>query len=200
LLLERLSPGTMLSTLENDEQATTIAVTVMQQLWRPVPTQHSFPSTAKWAAGLQRLRVQFDGGYGPFPPQLVETAEALFADLFASQDTTCLLHGDLHHYNILRAEREPWLAIDPKGVTGEPAYEVGALLRNPWPGLLEGTDPERVLSRRVDQLAEELSLDRQRLLMWGTAQAVLSAWWNYEDFQGGYEWALECARILLHLL
>ena len=200
LLLERLTPGAMLSTLENDEQATTIAAAVMQQLWRPVPAQHSFPTINQWASGLKRLRKTFNGGSGPFPESLVKTAEELFVELLETMENHVLLHGDLHHFNILRAERVPWLAIDPKGVTGEPACEVGPLLRNPWPGLLEQPDPKRVLSRRVDQLAEELSLDRQRLLMWGTAQAVLSAWWNYEDFQGGYEWALECARILNCLL
>ena len=73
-----------------------------------------------------------------------------------------VLHGDLHHFNILAAERQPWLAIDPKGVVGEPVYETGALLRNPWPDLLSLPDPGRILARRVDQLAEELGFDRAR--------------------------------------
>jgi len=181
LLLERLSPGTMLSSLDDDDQATSIAAAVMQQLWRPLPAEHAFPSTAKWADGLKRLRANFDGGCGPFPPTLVETAEALFTDLFASMNSPVLLHGDLHHFNILRAERAPWLAIDPKGVTGEPAYDVGALLRNPAPSLLQQPDPARILARRVDLLSEQLGFDRTRILMWGTAQAVLSAWSNFED-------------------
>ena len=196
LLLERLAPGTPLSSLTDDEQATSIAARVMRQLWRPVPPEHSFPTVAKWAGGLKRLREHFAGGCGPFPSRLVELAEALFAELIGSMAEPVLLHGDLHHENILTAERQPWLALDPKGLIGEPAYEVGALLRNPRPQLLAEPQPRSVLTRRVDQLAEELELDRERLLGWGLAQAVLSAWWSYEDHGHGWEWGIACAEIM----
>jgi streptomycin 6-kinase len=89
-----------------------------------------------------------------------------------------VLHGDLHHDNILSAEAD-WLAIDPKGVIGEPAYEVGALLRNP--GDLPLEQPIAFTLRRVDQLAERLSLNRDRLLAWADAQLVLSCVWLVED-------------------
>jgi streptomycin 6-kinase len=148
---------------------------------------------------MKRLRERFDGGCGPFPPMLVETAEALFAELIESMDEAVLLHGDLHHENILSAERQPWLALDPKGLVGEPAYEVGALLRNPWPRLLDEPDPGRILDRRLDQLAEELGFDRGRLLGWGLAQAVLSAWWSFESHGHGWEFAIGCAELLAAL-
>jgi streptomycin 6-kinase len=118
----------------------------------------------------------------------------LFTDLLASSQEPILLHGDLHHGNILSAERERWLALDPKGIVGEAAYEVGALLRNPMPQLLKDLHPGRILARRVDQLAEELGFDRERLLSWGIAQAVLSAWWSYEDHGHGWEPAIACAE------
>lgn len=200
LVLERLKPGTMLVSLEDDEQATSIAAQVMRQLWRPAPPEpHPFPTIAKWAAGLGRLRPQFDGGTGPFPAQLVEQAEALFTELLASQAEPVLLHGDLHHYNILTAERHPWLAIDPKGVVGEPAYEIGAWLRNPF-DLLDRPQPARILARRVDQLAEVLELDRARLAGWGMAQAVLSGWWNFEERGHAWERVMVIARHLADLL
>jgi len=107
-----------------------------------------------------------------------------------------LLHGDLHHDNILAAERQPWLAIDPKGLVGEPEYEVGALLRNPMPGLLAIPHPERVLARRLDILAESLGFDRDRLRAWGLAQAVLAAWWSIEDHGQGWETWIACAALL----
>ena len=110
-----------------------------------------------------------------------------------------LLHGDLHHDNILSAERQPWLAIDPKGIVGEPAYEVGALLRNPWSVLLDMPQPGRILARRVDQLAEELGFDRARIVGWGIAQAVLSAWWCLEDHYPGWEFSIGCAELLAEL-
>lgn len=200
LLLERIRPGAMLVTIEDDETATHIAAGVMQELWRPPPEEHAFRSVADWAAGLQRLRDEFDGGAGPFPPGLVSLAEGLFVELLASMDAPVVLHGDLHHYNILAAERRPWLAIDPKGITGEPAYEVGAWLRNPVPQIAGWPDLERVLEHRVAVLAEVLGFERQRLLAWGTAQAVLSAWWSYED-EGIYQESMvACARCLANLL
>ena len=196
LLLERLKPGTPLSSLVDDEQATSIAVCVMQQLWRPVPSDHAFPTVAEWAAGLKRMREHFGGGCGPFPGHLVETAERLFSQLIGSMDEPVALHGDLHHGNILAAERQPWLALDPKGLVGEPAYDVGALLRNPMPGLLTRSQPDRILARRLDQLAEELGFERGRVLGWGLAQAVLAAWWSYEDHARGWESWIACGELL----
>ena len=196
LLLERLKPGTPLSDLNDDAKATSIAARLMCQLWRPAPEGHLFPSVADWASGLGKLRQRFDGTTGPLPRRLVEEAESRFAELISSMGAPVLLHGDLHHGNILSAERQPWLAIDPKGVVGEPAYEVGALLRNIAPQLALELQPGRILARRVYQLAEELRFDRERLRSWALAQAVLSAWWSLEDHGRGWEWAISCAELL----
>ena len=70
MLLERLKPGMLLSSLTDDDQATSIAVQVMRQLWRPPPTEHPFPTVSKWALGLERLRERFGGTTGPFPAPL----------------------------------------------------------------------------------------------------------------------------------
>lgn len=196
MLLEALQPGTPLSSVEDDEAATSIAASVMRQFWRPVPPEHPFPTVADWGRGFSRLREHYEGGHGPFPPRLLEQAETLFAELSASMAEPVLLHGDLHHENILAAERQPWLAIDPKGLIGEPAYETGALLRNPLPALLQRPQPARILARRVDQLAEELGLDRARVRGWGLAQAVLSAWWSVEDHGRIGSSTIICAELL----
>jgi streptomycin 6-kinase len=191
LLLERLQPGTPLLAMADDERATRVAARVMRRLWRAVPPEHPFPTVTRWAAGLDRLRARFHGSTGPLPQVLVEQAEGLFVDLLGSMAEPVLLHGDLHHENILSAQREPWLAIDPKGVVGEPAYEVGALLRNVAP-----RRPGSVIARRADLLAEELGFDRRRLLGWGLAQAVLAAWWCIEDQMQGWEGFVRCAEIM----
>ena len=196
LLLERLKPGASLLTITDDEQATRIAAQVMRQLWKPAPEKHSFPTIAKWAKGFGRLRKQFDGGTGPFPAHLVNAAERIYAEFIASSAEPVLLHGDLHHENILSAGRQPWLALDPKGVVGEPAYEVGAWLRNPMPQLLSATNPGHILAHRVDQFAEEFGFDRERIIGWGMAQAVLSAWWSFEDEGRGWEPAIACAELM----
>jgi streptomycin 6-kinase len=199
LLLERLLPGAPLLDLADDAAATAIAADVMRALWRPPPAQHSFRSVGSWAAGLGKLRAQFDGGTGPLPAALVARAEALFADLLGSMAAPVLLHGDLHHENILRAERAPWLALDPKGVTGEPAYEIGAFLRNPIERVLRAPDPARLTARRIAQFADLLALDAARIRDWALAQAVLSAWWSVEDHGHGWEPAIAFAEVLADL-
>jgi streptomycin 6-kinase len=200
MLLERLDPGVPLITVEDDDQATLIFAQVARQLWQSAPSVHNFNTVHDWAKGMGRLRTHFDGGTGPFPKRLVETAESLYTDLLASQAGQVLLHGDLHHWNILSSQRQPWLAIDPKGIVGEPAYEVGAWMRNPVGRLLSRPDLPRLFARRVDILAAELALDRQRIIAWSLAQAVLSAWWSIDDHGLGWEEAIEVAEILSGLM
>ncbi len=195
MLLERLEPGAALDSLEDDEEATSIAAGVMKEMWRPVAPSHPFPTVHEWTRGLARLRERFDGGAGPMPAALVEEAESLFEDLIPSQDEPVLLHGDLHHGNVLTARRSPWLAIDPKGVVGEPAFDMGALLHNPVE-LLEKPNPGKTLERRIHILSEELGLDRERVRGWGISQAVLSAYWGLEDHGEVWKESLVFARLL----
>ena len=199
MLLERLQPGRPLTDLGDDEEATSAAAGVMKKLWRPAPPDHAFPTVSDWSRGFERLRRRFDGGTGPMPGKLVEEAESLFAELLASEEDTFLLHGDLHQENILSAGRGPWLAIDPKGIVGEAAYDTAALLHNPV-GALDAPDPKRLLDRRLDVLSGELGLDRARVRAWGLAQAVLAAYWGLED--GGRVWdeALAFARLLAEIV
>jgi streptomycin 6-kinase len=196
LLLEQLLPGTPLSSVLDDEEATTIAASLMRELWRPAPADHTFPSVEDWARGLVKLRQQFDGGTGPLPTGLVERAEGLFSELLPSQANRVVLHGDLHHENILRAQRRPWLAIDPKGVLGEPCYETGALLRNTWGELASRAARPEVQARRIAILSDVLGLDRERIRSWAVAQAVLSAWWCVEDGDPGWANVIACAEAL----
>ena len=195
MLLERLEPGAPLTSVRDDEEATSIVAGVLKQLWRPVPPDHPFPTVSEWARGMERLRSGFGGGTGPLPSPLVERAEALFAELLPSQAEPVLLHGDLHHFNVLAAQRQPWLAVDPTGVVGEVAYDTGAFLRNPEQ-LLNTPHPGQVLDRRVDLLAEELDLDRSRVRGWAISQAVLAAYWGWEDSGRVWEGALTFAELL----
>ena len=195
MLLERLEPGVPLTSVRDDEQATSIAAGVLKQLWRPVPSDHPFPTVSEWARGMERLRSNFGGGTGPLPSPLVERAEALFAELIPSQSELVVLHGDLHHFNVLAAQRKPWLAVDPKGVVGEPAYDTGAFLHNPTE-LLNMPHPGQVLERRIELLAEELDLDRSRVRGWAISQAVLAAYWGWEDSGHVWEEALAFAELL----
>ena len=178
IVLEHIKPGLTLSLVEDDQAAASIAADVMRRLWQPAPVDHSLPTIADRAAGLSKLRGRFGGRTGPIPTGLVERAEALFSELIASMGERVLLHGDLHHYNILSAEREPWLAIDPNGVDGEREFELWQFLRN---RIESSQNPEKALPRLLDQFVDELRLDRERMVGWGMAQSVLSLWWSIED-------------------
>ncbi len=197
MLLEQIEPGTPLTAVEDDEGAIRAAAGVMRRSWRPIAEPHGFPTIARWALGLEEHRKRY-GGSGRIPPRLFEQAEALYRELGASMGKPALLHGDLHHDNILTATREPWLGIDPKGLVGEPAYETGALLRNPIEQLLLLPDVRPLLARRIAQLSDELGIPRERIHGWGLAQAVLSACWSLEDGQdnGWAAFSIGCAEAL----
>jgi streptomycin 6-kinase len=128
----------------------------MQALWRAAPAEHGFDTVTEWGEGLEGRPA------------------AVYGELCDSMSGPVVLHGDLHHDNVLWSEERGWLAIDPKGVVGEREYEYGALLRNPVPVLVE----PRTLARRADQLAEALELDRTRIAAWAWAQAHLAAVWS----------------------
>ncbi len=193
-LLERLLPGEMLVTLADDDRATRIAAELMLGLWRPAPSDPSLIRLSDWFKGLDNLRRHFDGATGPLPASLVERAEAASRAFFAETYAPMLIHGDLHHFNILSSDRT-WLAIDPKGVIGPSAYEVGPFLMNPW--CVSGLEPDTAgrLQRRLLILSEILGQEVPRLREWGIAYAVLSAWWSLSV---GEDWrpVIECARLL----
>ncbi|MBI5839889.1 MAG: phosphotransferase [Chloroflexi bacterium] len=193
-LLERLRPGEMLTTIEDDERATHIAADVMLRLWREVPDNLPFIKLTEWFDGLKKLRPAFNGGTGPFPEKLVERVDETLPRLYAESSPPCLIHGDFHHFNVLSSERG-WIAIDPKGVIGHPEYEVGPLLINPWGSFLNGTNPKVQTERRISILSERLGFPRQRLLEWGLCHAVLSAWWDMQPDGTGGEYSLHCAEI-----
>lgn len=225
MLLECLTPGVMLSTLEDDEEATHIAVEVMQKIWRSMESgsslappvnclanqagvlpnaqqqavglQNSFIQLTDWFDGLKRLRAMFHGGTGPLDERLVDRVERAVQDFFGENHKPVLMHGDFHHFNILSSERG-WLIIDPKGVIGPAGYEVGPFLMNPWGDLTGGTDYRGITRRRIDILHERLGFERERIREWGVAHAVLSAWWGIED-NTGWEYSLAFAEMLADL-
>lgn len=192
-LLERVSPGTLLIDLPDDAAATRIAAGIMRHLASHGPSAHPFPTVADWAQALPQLRARHGGTTGALDPRMFARAEALFAELIPTQAPQILLHGDLHHWNILSAGADRWAAIDPHGVVAEPAFEIATWMRNfhnagaPMPqdastmvSLPRQPDARRVLARRLDIFTDALGIDRERLRLWSVANAVLSASWSDE--------------------
>src|SRR5207249_5484062 len=98
---------------------------------------------------------------------LMERAVGAVQELVPTQAELVVVHQDFHGGNVLRAEREPWLAIDPKPLVGERAFDVASLLRDRREELTLDPAPDRRIRRRLDQLTAELSVDRERLRGWG---------------------------------
>ncbi|GEC90642.1 aminoglycoside phosphotransferase family protein [Brevibacillus brevis] len=182
MLLERIMPGETLDKLSSEDDRIECLADVIKRMHTPVSRAGklaaTFPTIADWAVGLEKIHPYFQGGTGPIPEQMVEQAMRWYKKLLSTQKEQCLLHGDLHHENILRAEREPWLAIDPKGLIGETEYEVIPFLLNHLPEV----GVEEVMKQRVDGLTKALSLQKERVLAWAYCHSVLSAWWFIEDF------------------
>ncbi len=196
LVLERAIPGDPICEREGEESSTAMAATIMTRLWQEPPAKAIFPSLADWYQGFERLRARFCGTTGPFPAAMVERAEQQSSELLSSSQGKVVLHGDLHHLNILAATREPWLVIDPKGVIGDRAFEPATFLLNQLPKGLTDTEIVRLVGRRVSIFSEILSVPRERIIGWVCSFAVLSAWWSYEDSTDGWEEGIAVAEML----
>lgn len=187
MLLEQCTPGETLATIKCDDQATQVATEVMQKLWKSIgDKQTEFKHTRNWFEALEKAHT--------IPKKLIDAAIGISTDLFQSLGEEVLLHGDLHHDNILSAEREPWLVIDPKGIIGEREYEFGALLRKPHALMENCADKKSLIARRISIIREITGFDIQKIKGWAFAQAVLSAWWSTDDGVDGHELMLEIAE------
>jgi len=137
-----------------------------------IPNHHSFPHIKDWLSVFdEELKI---------PGQYLNKARQLRDHLLETSDKDCLLHGDLHHDNILQFSKD-WITIDPKGVIGESAYEVAAFIRNPIPQLLEHDRFLDMIHHRIRDLSEILGLSERRLIDWCFVQAVLAWAWALED-------------------
>ncbi|GIP19737.1 aminoglycoside phosphotransferase family protein [Paenibacillus sp. J22TS3] len=185
VLLEGANPGTPLSTIEDDERATDIFCKVFRRLHLPAPTGSLYPSIRQHFAAIERYRERFDDVNiaAPLPESWVENAEECLAYLITTTIENHLLHGDLHHDNILRQGEEQWVVIDPKGLIGDIHFDTIQYLLNYED---RGGDCEQVLRGRIAIMADRLGLDPRRIAMWGVARGVLEACWTIEN--GGTDW------------
>lgn len=184
-LLEGADPGTPLSSIEEDARATDIFCEVFRRLHLPAPAGSLFPSIKQHFAAIERYRERFDAmnAAAPLPESWVENAEECLAYLVSTTNENFLLHGDLHHDNILRHGEEQWAVIDPKGIIGDIHFDTIQYLLNYED---RDGDCEQVLRRRIAIMADSLGLDHRRISMWGVARGVLEACWTIED--GGTDW------------
>ncbi|MEV4621051.1 aminoglycoside phosphotransferase family protein [Asanoa sp. NPDC049573] len=187
LLLERCDPGLPLADSPTEaRQRLRAGCAVLRLLWegRAVESIERLAAvTADWADLAEERMARIRPGYDP---GLVAEGVRLLRQLPGSAPRTVLLHGDFNPGNILSGPDGGWLAIDPKPMVGDPAYD-------PWP-LLEQIDdpfahpdPAAVLRARVRLLADELSLSPERIVLWSVARRVETALWaaHHGNVPGG---------------
>ncbi len=176
LLLGQAMPGFSLKehSVSNITEAIKIYASVVEALANQSLATHSFPHMREWCKALDHIidpRIE---------SRLVTKAQQLRTDLLNLATQEYLCHGDLHCENILK-HHENWLAIDPKGVIAEKAFEAAAFdfisqseLKN------SATAQEKIFSRSA-QLANALNVQQERLLAWAFVRTTLAAQWFVED-------------------
>ncbi len=175
LLLERCAPGTALSACHDDVDPLAVLTGLLPRLWKPAAAP--FTSLKEEALGwASTLLADWDTVGQPCERRLVEAALHYISELSESQEESVLLHQDLHGDNVLAAEREAWLVIDPKPLVGERAFALAPIVRS----FEFGHSRDQVLNR-LNRLSADLNLDRERARGWTVAQTM--AW----SFDSGYE-------------
>jgi len=175
LLLEYVKPGYSLKQFfpDRDEESVLIASGVIHKLHLAAKEDFGgFPTIRDWLKSLDKPCEMFAEQLG--------RARMLRDELLETMGTSILLHGDLHHKNIL-AHGNEWKIIDPKGVVGELAYDVGCFIRNPLIDLPNHPDCIDILKNRIRAFSKNLSLDAQRITKWCYVQTMLSVVWAHED-------------------
>jgi len=190
MLLERLHPRD-LATIA-DEEACEVVADLYGRIHVPaLPQLRSVTSyVERWTADLAALPAD-----APIPRRMREQCISLARDLVADPASVgVIVHGDLHHHNVLAGDREPWLVIDPKPMSGDPHYEPAPMLWNRYEDLLGG-DLREGLRRRFHTIIDAAGLDEDRARDWVVVRMVLNASWDVIDGDPDEEWLTRCFTI-----
>lgn len=202
ILMQRVQPGTMLWKLGDNARETRIAAEVMRDLSVPVPKTHGLPTFRRWIERAFRLtRTEWDLEER-MPRDLLNRAEAAFEEIDRTKSGDVVLHGDLHHENILLDDERGWIAIDPKGVVGAPCLEVGRFLQNQIPSDFPMAQREKMLQDRVRILSDTLGYAPEVVAAGGLVDYVLSHCWSLEDAYLQDDWfkSFDTARALCGMM
>jgi streptomycin 6-kinase len=116
----------------------------------------------------------------PSEQRLVRSCASAVAELIGEPGER-LLHWDLHYDNVLAGQREPWLAIDPEPLAGDPGFDLLPALDSRWDAVVATGDVTRAVLYRFDLLTEALGLDRNRAIGWTLGRVLQNALWDIED-------------------
>lgn len=184
MMQRRVMPGTTLKAAIDagelsEREAVDIGASLMQRYWIEPPPDVPLIGLKSWFKALYAYRASYSNGGGPIPHRHVELAVRQADELLETPRDEVTLHGDLHHYNVLRDLEHGWTLIDPKGLVGERGYDIGTWLLNPIYFDRRPDVPE-MTEYRLNRFSELLGIERRRLWQWAMAHAVLSDCWNLE--------------------
>lgn len=196
LLMERVIPGKKLRDVSNDIERSRIRINLINDLPLAVSDTPGLPSFDEWIhrafRKFRRSSKQLSDEATQEFMSYIELAETLFAKLLHKHPETYLLHGDLHHENILLDEERGWLAIDPKGVVGPKVMECGRYLHNFIEDeITEIEDIEDASDLQIRQVLEErfaiftdmLDFDKIDIIAATFFDLVLSTSWSINSNQ-----------------
>lgn len=171
LLLEQCRPGTALAAAKSVDPIA-VLIGLLPRLWKPAgPPFKSLSAEAKeWSA---TLHSDWEAAGKPCERKLVDAAAEFIGQLASSQSENVLVHQDLHGDNIVAAERQPWLAIDPKPLLAEREFSLAPIVRS-----FEFGHSQTEVIKRLDRLSVGLSLDRERVRGWAIAQTMA---WSFDS-------------------
>jgi len=199
MLLERLRAERDLRCLPVDE-----ALEVVAGLYRrihipaPAPLRPLTDYIARWTDDLARLPTD-----APVPRRLVEQAISLGLDLVADPASVgTMIHGDLHYENVLAGDRDPWLVIDPKPMSGDRHYEIAPMLWERWDEVIASGDVGEAVRSRFRLLVDSADFDEDRARDWVVVRMMHNALWTVQDATTGQpldaedrEWIARCTVI-----
>jgi len=191
MLLERLHPRDL--TTIGDREACEVVGGLYGRIHVPaLPQLRTITSyVERWTADLEALPRD-----APIPRRLREQCVSLVRDLVADPASVgVIIHGDLHHHNVLAADREPWLVIDPKPMSGDPHYEPAPMLWNRWDEIVAGNAREN-LRRRFHTLVDVAGLDEDRARDWVVVRMVHNMSWAVIDGDPDQDYLTMCVTII----
>ena len=191
ILIEKIKPGKTIEHLE-DLTAVKIVINLIGKLHKKTHTKKAsqLPSIYNWGQGFscnEKIISQIG-------TRLHSYGKGIFFELIENSDSWILLHGDLHHFNILSSKEENWTSIDPKGVLGPKEYEMGCFIRNPYPNIARSFQLKKTILNRISMLSEIGKFDSKLIKLWSFSQAILASIWAIQDGHKNWRGFLDIAK------
>lgn len=180
MLLERIIPGPNLETTPNLHNQLLIAADLISQLPIPISSDHGLPTYADW---VERTfaKVRKNDKVDPVTLTFVDEAESMFSEIKSWDCPPMLLHGDLHHKNILQKQDGSWVAIDPKGVVGVACMESARFITCHMEFVTGETERVHHLDDMITVFSKKFGESKWRIAVCLFVLCVVSVCWRYDE-------------------